>query len=63
MEFTSKYLNSLKTLHYLKTFPHPNTLQGNKCEILIEFGKMLKHDWTSVKNTFYTDRAYSLNPL
>jgi len=28
MEFTSKYLNSLKTLHSLKTLPHPNTLLG-----------------------------------
>ena len=27
MEFTSKYLNSLKTLHSLKTLPHPNTLK------------------------------------
>ncbi|RHN75092.1 hypothetical protein MtrunA17_Chr2g0317391 [Medicago truncatula] len=26
MEFTPKYLNSLKTIHSLKTFPHPNTL-------------------------------------
>jgi len=33
MKFTSKYLNSLKTLHSLKTLPHPNTLLENKSAI------------------------------
>ena len=52
MEFTSKYLNSVKTLHSLKTFHHPNTLLDNEELSVMEF-----------KNTSHNLRLMSVYKL